>query len=161
MQVDLALGLLIGAVVANGLLAGASLDQSIKQLPARRRIGVAAFAAYSQAADLTTGSPGTPPWASARPCSASPPHHRAWRRPEHPADGGADAGGRVDPCPSLVTARAAPANLAQQRLGADERALAQLFDRFERLQTLRAILQVATLGASVWALVATITTSTR
>lgn len=34
MQVDLAGGLLIGAVVANGLLAGASLDQSIKQLPA-------------------------------------------------------------------------------------------------------------------------------
>jgi hypothetical protein len=62
---------------------------------------------------------------------------------------------------SLVTARAAPANLAQRRIGADERALGQLFDRFARLQTLRATLQVATLGACVWALVATITTSTR
>jgi hypothetical protein len=62
---------------------------------------------------------------------------------------------------SLVTARAAPANLAQQRIGADERALGHLFDRFARLQTLRAILQVATLDACVWALVATITTSTR
>jgi hypothetical protein len=42
-------------VVANGLLAGARLDQSIKQLPAWRRIGVATFAAYSQAADLANG----------------------------------------------------------------------------------------------------------
>jgi protein-S-isoprenylcysteine O-methyltransferase Ste14 len=35
----------LAAVVANGLLAGVSLDQSIKQLPARHRIGVTAFAA--------------------------------------------------------------------------------------------------------------------
>jgi hypothetical protein len=46
---------LLGAVVANGLLVGASLDQSIKQLPARHRIGVEAFSAYSQAADLRNG----------------------------------------------------------------------------------------------------------
>jgi hypothetical protein len=63
---------------------------------------------------------------------------------------------------SLVTVRAAPANLAQRPHGRRRaRALGQLFDRFERLQTLRAVLQVTTLGASVWALVATITTSTR
>lgn len=35
----------LAAVVANGLLVGVSLDQSIKQLPARHRIGVTAFAA--------------------------------------------------------------------------------------------------------------------
>jgi protein-S-isoprenylcysteine O-methyltransferase Ste14 len=35
----------LAAVVANGLLVGASLDQSIKQLPARHRIGVTAVAA--------------------------------------------------------------------------------------------------------------------
>lgn len=45
----------VASVVANGLLVGASLDQSIKQLPARHRLGVAAFAAYSQAADLHNG----------------------------------------------------------------------------------------------------------
>jgi hypothetical protein len=38
-------------------LVGAGLDQSIKQLPARHRIGPAAFAAYSQAADLHNGIP--------------------------------------------------------------------------------------------------------
>ena len=46
---------LVAAVVADGLLVGASLDQSIKQLPARHRIGVEAFSAYSQAADLRNG----------------------------------------------------------------------------------------------------------
>jgi protein-S-isoprenylcysteine O-methyltransferase Ste14 len=36
----------LAAVVSNGLLVGASLDQSIKQLPARHRIGVTAFPAH-------------------------------------------------------------------------------------------------------------------
>jgi hypothetical protein len=35
--------LLVAAAGANGLLAGASLDQSIKQLPARRRIGALSY----------------------------------------------------------------------------------------------------------------------
>ncbi|MEN3304418.1 MAG: hypothetical protein V7603_620 [Micromonosporaceae bacterium] len=43
MHVDLAQGLLIAAVAANGLLSGASGDQSVKQLPARRRIGAVAL----------------------------------------------------------------------------------------------------------------------
>jgi hypothetical protein len=46
---------LLAAAGANGLLTGASLDQSIKQLPARHRIGVLAFARYSQTADLANG----------------------------------------------------------------------------------------------------------
>ncbi len=49
------LALLALATGADGLLAGASLDQSIKQLPARRRIGVVAFSAYSRASDLGPG----------------------------------------------------------------------------------------------------------
>lgn len=38
-------GLVALATAVDGLLAGASLDQSIKQLPARQRIGVLAFSA--------------------------------------------------------------------------------------------------------------------
>jgi hypothetical protein len=61
---------------------------------------------------------------------------------------------------SLVTARAAPTNLSQRHVAAgDERALTLLFDRLERLQTIRAALQTATLAAAVWALVASITAS--
>ena len=55
MRVDAALGFAIGAVVANGLMVGATLDQSLKQLPARHRIGPVAYAAYARAADLTGG----------------------------------------------------------------------------------------------------------
>src|SRR6266487_6511813 len=39
----------------NGLLAGASLDQSIEQLPARHRIGMRAYRAYSQASHMANG----------------------------------------------------------------------------------------------------------
>jgi hypothetical protein len=49
------LALAIGALALIGPLTGMSLDQSVKQLPARHRIGVAAFSAYSRAADLVNG----------------------------------------------------------------------------------------------------------
>ncbi|MGH7883315.1 MAG: hypothetical protein ACREN8_10500, partial [Candidatus Dormibacteraceae bacterium] len=49
------LWLLIIAVLVNAILVGASLDQSIKQLPARHRIGVVAYSEYSKAADLANG----------------------------------------------------------------------------------------------------------
>ena len=45
------------SVVFTGLLCGASLDQSIKQLPARRIIGAKAFSGYAKAADLKNGVP--------------------------------------------------------------------------------------------------------
>ena len=43
------------ALAANGILAGLSLDKVIVQLPARRRIGVTAYAAYARAADPGNG----------------------------------------------------------------------------------------------------------
>src|SRR5215216_1560163 len=54
---DLTFILLVLATAVNGLVAGASLDQTIKQLPARHRIGVVAYSAYSKAADLGNGLP--------------------------------------------------------------------------------------------------------
>jgi len=48
-------GVAIAALVADGILAGLSLDKVIVQLPARRRIGVTAYAAYARAADLGNG----------------------------------------------------------------------------------------------------------
>jgi hypothetical protein len=50
-------GLRLAAVLANGVLVGASLDQSIKQLPARKKIGSVAYSNYSRAADLGNGVP--------------------------------------------------------------------------------------------------------
>jgi len=43
------------AAVVDGLLAGASLDQSVEQLPARHRIGVRAYSAYSRASHVANG----------------------------------------------------------------------------------------------------------
>jgi hypothetical protein len=48
-------GVAMAALVADGILAGLSLDKVIVQLPARRRIGVTAYAAYARAADLGNG----------------------------------------------------------------------------------------------------------
>ncbi|HUZ51007.1 MAG TPA: hypothetical protein VMU94_00545 [Streptosporangiaceae bacterium] len=45
----------MAALVADGIQAGLSLDKVIVQLPARRRIGVTAYAAYARAADLGNG----------------------------------------------------------------------------------------------------------
>jgi hypothetical protein len=159
-HVDAALGLMVAAVVATGLLVGASMDQSIKQLPARRRIGAVAYSEYSKAADLGNGI--------------------AWYATLGVGGGlltlvaavvgltDSPSGGRtvalwavivLTVAHSAVTARAAPLNMSQRQAAGDEQALTRIFDRFERLQTIRATLQALTLAAAVWALVATITQS--
>src|SRR5205809_1399531 len=55
MASTLELALLAVALILNGLLAGASLDKSITQLPARRKIGLRAMAEYHRATDLGPG----------------------------------------------------------------------------------------------------------
>src|SRR5262245_30495498 len=47
--------LLATATIIDGLLAGASVDQSIEQLPARHRIGIRAYQRYSQASHMANG----------------------------------------------------------------------------------------------------------
>ncbi len=150
--------LLLAAAGANGLLAGASLDQSIKQLPARHRIGVLAFARYSQAADLANGvawyailGVGTALLtltAAAAGLADDPPTTAAaalW------------VAVATTVAHSAATARAAPTNFRQRRLGNDEAALAALFDRFQRWQTIRVSFQVAALVAVLAALAVTVT----
>src|SRR6516165_4452876 len=133
------------ATTLDGLLAGASLDQSIKQLPARHRMGVVAFSAYSQAADLGNGiiwyaalgvgaavvtiSAAMVAWSAGVPAGRALPLWIA-------------AGLSV--LHSLVTARAAPTNFSQRKVANDEVVLAGVFDRFARWQALRAALQVLT-----------------
>ncbi len=52
---DITFVLLIAAVALNGVIVGATLDQSLKQLPARHHIGAAQYSIYSRAADLGSG----------------------------------------------------------------------------------------------------------
>jgi hypothetical protein len=160
MSPSLTFVLVVAATAADGLLAGASLDQSIKQLPARHKIGLVAYSEYSRASDL---GPGILWYAilgvgaavltiavavatffqGVSPASAMPLYVAAGLAVLH----------------SLATTRAAPMNFSQRRVVKDEAALARVFDRFERWQTLRATLQVLTFGAMLWALVAYVSNS--
>lgn len=145
----------LAATAANGILVGASLDQSIKQLPARHRIGVLAYSQYSQAADLSNGiawyaivGEGAALLTIAAAIAAYRQRHNldmAWKRPLYVAAG-------LSVLHSLATTQAAPIMFSQRTEANDEVALHHLFDCFARWQTVRAALQVLTLGAMLWAL---------
>ena len=160
MSLSLTFVLILAATAADGLLAGASLDQSIKQLPSRHKIGLVAYSEYSRASDLGPGIlwyailgvgaavltiaaavaslvQGVPS------ASAIPLYVAAVLAVLH----------------SLVTTQAAPTNFSQREVAKDEATLARVFDRFERWQTLRAALQVLNFGAMLWALVAYVSAS--
>ena len=154
-QLDVARLLLIAAVAFNGILTGASLDQSIKQLPARRRMGVIAFSAYSRAADLGNGIV----WYAIIGVGAALLTIAA----------AVGAYLQVTPGPvviplylaaltsllhSFTTTQAAPTLFRQRQVKDDATQLTMIFDRFERWQALRAALQLATFGLALWALVA-------
>jgi hypothetical protein len=149
------LALAIGAVALIGPLTGMSLDQSVKQLPARRQIGIAAFSAYSRAADLVNGvylyaffGVGAALLAIAAAISAY-------------AGGGTHSSqlpltlsATLAVLHSLVTARAAPINFRQRHFAlTDEAQLAPVLDAFARWNAIRAALQVANFAAAVWAIV--------
>jgi hypothetical protein len=144
---------LVIATVIDGLLAGASLDQSVEQLPARHRIGVRAYSAYSRASHAANGrfwliplgvggaalTLATAIWAQTLelPGSRTLPLFIA---------------GGLAIAHTLTTIRAATINVRQWRGTQDDEHLAGILDRFERWQSLRAALQFFTFGAAVWAL---------
>jgi hypothetical protein len=147
------LGLVAVATAVDGVLAGASLDQSIKQLPARHRIGALAFSEYSRASDLAHGVL----WYAGLGIGGAGITITA-------AVGALVLGvsdrqrfplllaGLLAVAHSFTTARAAPINLSQRSAAGDEAALRRIFDRFERWQTVRAILQLATFIVMLWAM---------
>jgi hypothetical protein len=148
------LTLIILAIAFNGILAGASLDQVIKQLPSRYEIGPMAFSAYSQAADLSNGVIwyGTIGIGSAiftiasaigifsRQRNNQSYYYYYYVKPIYIA-------AILSVAHSVVTAIAAPTNFQQLEVSGDEQALTQVFNNFERLSLVRAILQVAAFGA--------------
>ncbi|WIG61270.1 MAG: hypothetical protein OJF49_004018 [Ktedonobacterales bacterium] len=143
------------ATAADGILAGASLDQSIKQLPARHKMGMVAFSAYSTAADLGSGIV----WYATLGIGAAfltivaavvvflqaAPAAQAW--PIYVA-------AVLSVAHSLATTQAAPTNFRQRHAAGDEKQLAAIFAKFARWQTVRATLQVLTFAAALVALIA-------
>ena len=156
MSPGLTLVLLLAATAFTGLLAGASLDQSLKQLPARHRIGARAFSQYSRAADLANGvvfygilGVGALLFSLAAALSAY------FQQVAPPASSWIYAGALLALLHTLVTAKAAPTNFSQRKLPADDEAgLAAVFDRFARWQNLRCALQVANFAVDLVAVVA-------
>jgi hypothetical protein len=158
MELNRTSALVLAATAANGLLTGASLDQFIKQLPARRRIGVVDYSTYSRASDLSNGIPfyatlgiGAAALTIAAAVSAHRHEPQSHRTPPLYAAAG------LAVLHSLATTRAAPTNFSQRTVAQDdEMALTEIFDRFEKWQTVRAALQVLNLGAMVRAVAVSI-----
>jgi hypothetical protein len=154
MQTTLILAIATTAVIGPG--AGMSLDQSIKQLPARRRIGVSAYSAYSRAGDQGNGLFLYPPIGIGTlvlAIAAAVSGHLSGL--PSPLQIPLDISGVLAVLHSLVTARAAPINFNQRKYRlTDEVNLANVLNQFERWHNLRAALQVLNFGASLWATVA-------
>ena len=155
MSLDLTFILLVGATLMLGLLAGASLDQSIKQLPARHRLGAVAFSQYSRAADLAAGVPfygilgiGALLFSLGSALAAF------FQGVTPPASTWLYLGAGLAVLHTLVTARAAPLNLSQRHIPEnDEAQLARVLDKFTLWQNMRCMLQVIDFGVTLWALV--------
>lgn len=154
MQVPLILSIATTALIGPG--AGMSLDQAIKQLPARRRIGAVAYSAYSKAGDQGNGLFLYPPMgigvlllAVAAAVSGHLCHLPS--RLQAPLD----ISGVLAVLHSLVTARAAPINFSQGKYQpTDEANLARVLDHFASWHNLRTVLQVLNFAVSLWATVA-------
>lgn len=154
----MALWLLLTALLVNGLLVGASMDQSIKQLPARHRIGVVAYSEYSKAADLGNGIVFYPLLGiGAALIAVVAAVVGILGQPSGQVLIALWVVIALTVAHSAVTSRAAPTNISQRKAAGNEELLTAVFNRFVKLQTIRVSLHFLTLLALTWALVAHIT----
>jgi hypothetical protein len=136
----------MAALVADGILAGLSLDKVIVQLPARRRIGVIAYAAYARAADLGNGIAFyAAVGAGAAVLTVAAFAVAASRGAPGAVTGLLAAAALLSLVHSAMTARAAPTMFQIGRAGDAQAALAPLLIRFAHWSTARAAAQAATL----------------
>jgi MFS superfamily sulfate permease-like transporter len=148
-------GLIIAATVLHGFIAGIGVDRVLVQMPAWRKVGSRAWAAYSRHADLGNGLFLYPFEAIAGalltlvaalmyflnqslPRSAALPIYLAALF----AVGGL-----------LATARAAPKMMSLRQIGHNPSAIQEAFEGFDRWGAVRAVLQALAFGANLWSLV--------
>ena len=152
MTVDITLILILAATVVTGLLAGVSLDKAIVQLPARHRLGVVRFAAFSQAADLGNGliiypvlgisaalltiSAALTAFLQGAPLAYTWPFYFSVL---------------LALLHSVTTIRAAPNMLSLRLPTSDEAILTDTLNRFAKWHNLRAVLQLLNFIFLVWA----------
>ena len=143
---------ILAAVALNGLLAGASLDQSIKQVPSRNRIGVRAYAVYVRGGDVGFGVLCYALLATAAAVGTVGSAFVGWRA--H-AQGylllALTVGALLSIAHTMATLKAAPTMLSIRTVSLDDEPLLErTFDRFARWQTVRVTLQVLVFGVSLW-----------
>ena len=143
--------LLAIAATVNGLLAGASLDQSIEQLPARHRIGVRAYSAYSRASHLANGRFWLIPLGIGGALLTIAAAVWDWRL-HLPNSLPVFLAGGLAIAHTLSTVKAGSINLTQWKVGDDDVALADILQRFAWWQAVRASLQFLTFAVTIWAL---------
>jgi hypothetical protein len=154
-MVDTTVLLVVANTVLSGITAGTGLDVSIRQLPARHRIGVMAYSAYSLATDLGTALLWYPILGIVAPLLAFATAVVAFF--QHVP--------LVHALPIYVAAFlwvvhllltliwAVPTLTRQRQVVTDEKQLAVIFNRFERVQTPRTINGVLIFGTMLWTLV--------
>jgi hypothetical protein len=146
--------LILAATVVTGLLAGASLDKALVQLPARHRMGIVAFAAFSRANDLGNGLIVYPVFgisaalltiiaAIAAFLQGTPLAHSYLLY----------LSALLALLHSFTTARAAPNMISLRRSAIDEATLAETLNRFAKWHNVRTALQLLNFIALVLAAV--------
>jgi hypothetical protein len=152
-------GWMIAAVIVTCMGATASLDQLVKQLRARHRIGVVAYSSYSRAADFHTGVSFYVPiiggWVVMIPAAAIVGWRNGAAGPLAVAIAAMVVG--LGAHAAVTGLRAAPILLSQRDIAPDdEPKLTAVFDRFARWHLVRTMIDVGTASSAVWALVAAI-----
>jgi hypothetical protein len=153
-MVDTTVILVVATTALSGIAAGTSLDVSIRQLPARHRIGVLAYSAYSQATDLGTAvfwyiSVGVGALLCALAAAGVALLQHIPMAHAFPILLFAS----LWVVHLLITLIWALPTLPRQRyVATDEQQLAAIFTRFERVQTVRVVIDVLIFGTTLWAL---------
>ena len=145
------------ATLASGLLAGISLDKSLVQLPARHRMGIGTFAAFSRAADMGRGLIWYPILGIGAPALILVAVLLQGIQgfsgaPTIPLVLAAVLG----VAHVVTTSRAAPILLRLQHENPDEPTLQALYQHFTAWHTVRCLLQVATFAVLLWAMIVTV-----
>jgi hypothetical protein len=152
--VNLAFWVLAVAVVANGLIAGASFDVATVKLPTRRRIGSVAYANFARGNDLGNGLivyPAAGIVAALLVFGATITTYFTNASATAMVPLLLACVGTV--AHSACTAKAAPIMLSLRLAPDDEAVLTAKLDRFAFWHACRAVLQFATFTVLLWALV--------
>jgi len=158
MILDTTFILIFAAMVMTGLLAGASLDKSVVQLPARHRMGVVEFAAFSRANDLGNGLIAYPILGvGSALLTVAAALAAFWQGLVFTNAGPLYLSGLLAVLHTISTTWAAPNMLQLRQPIDDEKTLTLILNRFERWHTVRTVLQILNFITLSWALIVYVT----